>query len=255
MRRAFCTKAYLFAVGLAFAFAQRTAAQSLDIPLQLSESTGGVRLIINVGIGGQAPLPYLFDTGSSGFVAAYSASAFGSVPSNMSAATQQYPNGLPTGLSISYSSSNTYVGNFIGVPSLIFYPTASTPVGSSSAVTLNAVNSSGAASSFIIDAAYSRDGTAISVPLQSIPNVFKGIYGIFGAGDFAFSTSGNGANTQPSVTPNTSTATIGSVLGQAVVPGTTAGYVVAANGQALKGVAARFPEPRSMGLRSGSGKV
>jgi autotransporter-associated beta strand protein len=233
MRRGFCTRAALFGVGLAFAFAQRAAAQSLDIPLQLSESSGGVRLIINVGIGGQGALPYLFDTGSSGFVAAYSASAFGSVPSNMSAATQQYPNGLPTGVSISYSSNNTYVGNFVAVPSLTFYPTASTPVGSSSSVTLNALNSSGAASNFIIDAAYSRDGAPISVPLQSTPNVFKGIYGIFGVGDFAFSIPGNSANTQPGVTPNTTTATIGGVLGQAVVPGTTAGYVVAANGQAL----------------------
>jgi autotransporter-associated beta strand protein len=233
MRRGFCTKAFLFGFGVALAFTRCATAQSLDIPLQLSESSGGVRLIINVGIGGQAPLPYLFDTGSSAFVAAYSASAFGSVPSNMSAATQQYPNGLPTGVSISYSSNNTYVGNYVAAPSMTFYPTASTPVGSSSSVTLNAVNQSGAASNFVIDAAYSRNGAPISVPLQST-NVFKGIYGIFGAGDFAFSTSGSSANTQPGVTPNTSTATIGSVLGQAVVPGTTAGYVVAANGQALK---------------------
>jgi hypothetical protein len=236
MHRVFRTSASLFGVGLAFAVAQRAAAQSLDIPLQLSESTGGVRLIINVGIGGQGPLPYLFDTGSAGFVAAYSASAFGNVPSNMSAGTPQYSNGLPTGVSISYSSNNTYTGNFVAVPSLTFYPTASTPVGSSSSVTLNAVTRSGSASNFIIDAAYSRNNVAIPVPLQSIPGVFQGIYGIFGVGEFAFSIAGSRANSQPGVTPNTTTATIGGVLGQAVVPGTTAGYVIAANGQALNGL-------------------
>jgi hypothetical protein len=234
MRRVFRRSASLFGVALALMVVQGAAAQSLDIPLQLNESTSGVRLIINVGIGGQAPLPYLFDTGSSAFVAAYSASSFGSVPSNMSASTAQYPNGLPTGVTVSYTSNNTYTGNFVAVPSLSFYATSS--AGASPAATLNATTLSGAASSFVIDAAYSRNGVSIPVPLQTIPGVFNGIYGIFGAGDFALSRRGDSNLTQPGVTPNTTTATIGSVLGQAVVPGTTAGYVVAANGQALSGL-------------------
>ena len=33
-------------------------AQSINIPLQLAQSADGVRLIVNVGIGGQAPRPY-----------------------------------------------------------------------------------------------------------------------------------------------------------------------------------------------------
>jgi uncharacterized protein with beta-barrel porin domain len=202
---------------MAFALAQRAPAQSVDIPLQLSQSSDGVRLIINVGIGGQAPLPYLFDTGSVAFNAAYSASAFGSIPSAMST--------LPTGVSFSYTSNNVYTGNLVAVPSLTFY-SSSTSAGSSSAVTLNATTPAGAASSFIMDAVYNRNNVPITVPLQSITGVFGGVYGIFGAGDFALSETGT----------NSKTATIGSILGQAAVPGTTAGYVVAANGQALSGL-------------------
>src|ERR1700744_6614847 len=51
-------------------------AQSVDIPLQLVQSTLGVQLLINVGIDGGASRPYLFDTGSSVFNAFYSPQAF-----------------------------------------------------------------------------------------------------------------------------------------------------------------------------------
>jgi uncharacterized protein with beta-barrel porin domain len=209
------------------------SAQSLDIPLQLAQSSDGVRLIINIGIGGQSPRSYMFDTGSSLFNAAYSASAFGSIPSNMSAPSALYPFGLPTGVSYSYTSGNVFTGNLVSVPSLTFYATT----GSASGVTLNATKPGGAASGFTVNAVYDRNGSPINTmtPLQSIPGVFGGIYGIFGAGDFAQYRTGTNPN-QPGVNPNTTTAVVGSPLGQAVVAGTTAGYVVAANGQPLSGL-------------------
>jgi autotransporter-associated beta strand protein len=200
-------------------------AQSLNIPLQLAQTANGVDLIINIGIGGQAARSYLFDTGSVAFNAAYSASAFGAIPSQMSASSALYPNGLPTGVTYSYTSNNSFTGNIVSVPSLTFY-SSSSPSDASTGVTLNAVTPSGAASGFTINAVYQHDGTAINGPLQSIPGVFGGYYGIFGAGDFSLYKTGTGANT--------TTLATSSVLGQAVVAGTTAGYVVAANGQALK---------------------
>ncbi|MGB7099756.1 MAG: hypothetical protein WBD95_13460, partial [Xanthobacteraceae bacterium] len=212
------------------------AAQSVDIPLQLVESSGGVRLTINVGIGGGDPRTYLFDTGSAPFNAFYSPSAFGSVPSNMSAPTTLFPNGLPTGVNYSYGSGYTYTGNFVGVPSLTFYPNASVPANSPTGVTLNAITPSGAPSAFIMNAIYNRSGHGSSGPIvgptEGIPGVFGGLYGIFGAGDFADTATGHNPGI-PGVTANTSKAAYGSVLGQAVVPGTAAGYVVAANGQPL----------------------
>ncbi|CAN2536236.1 hypothetical+protein [Methylocapsa aurea] len=207
------------------AFIPAASAQSVDIPLQLAQAKTGVILTINVGIGGQAPRPYLFDTGSSLFNAAYSADAFGSVPSSMASS-------LPTGVSYSYTSGNTFTGNLVAAPSLVFYPAGATQAGAG--VTLNATTPSGAQSGFVINAIYSRNGVAIGdlVPLQGL-GAFQGYYGIFGAGDFAQFRTGTGANS--------STTVVGSVLGQAVVPGTTAGYVVAANGQALSSLNAAIP--------------
>ena len=209
-------------------------AQSVNIPLQLAQSADGVRLIVNIGIGGQAPRPYMFDTGSSLFNAAYSASAFGAIPSNMSAPSALYPNGLPTGVSYSYTSGNVYTGNLVSVPSPTFYPTASVPADSPAGVTLNATTPGGAPSGFTINAVYARNGVDINsvVPLQAIPGVFGGIYRIFGAGDFATYRTGTDPGI-PGITANTGTVAVASPLGQAVVSGTTAGYVVAANGQPL----------------------
>jgi autotransporter-associated beta strand protein len=212
-------------------------AQSLDIPLQVAQSADGVRLIVNVGIGGAAPRSYMFDTGSSLFNAAYSASAFGAIPSNMSGS-------LPTGVSYSYTSGSVYTGNLVSVPSLTFYPNSSLPADSSAGITLNANTPGG----FTINAVYARNGVDINsvVPLQTIPGVFGGIYGIFGAGDFAQFRTGTDPG-QPGVTPNTSTIAVGSPLGQAVVAGTTAGYVVAANGQPLSGLlTGTTPNPGSL---------
>ncbi|HEY0807366.1 MAG TPA: hypothetical protein VGD84_20035, partial [Pseudonocardiaceae bacterium] len=129
------------------------------------------------------------------------------------------------------TSNNTYTGNLVSVPSLTFYPTSAASTGG---VTLNASTPAGTPSGFMIDAVYARNGVDINtvVPLQTIPGLFGGIYGIFGAGDFAIYRTGTDPG-MPGVTPNTGTIGVGSPLGQAVVAGTTAGYVVAANGQAL----------------------
>ena len=236
MGRGYWAKFALLGLLLSAAGVWDAAAQSADIPLQLVESSGGVRLTINVGIGGGDPRTYLFDTGSAPFNAFYSPGAFGSVPSNMSAPTALFPNGLPTGVNYSYGSGYTYTGNFVGVPSLTFYPNSSVPANSPTGVTLNAITPSGAPSAFIINAIYNRSGHGTNGPIvgptEGIPGVFGGLYGIFGAGDFTDTATGHNPGI-PGVTANTSRAAFGSVLGQAVVPGTTAGYVVAANGQPL----------------------
>src|SRR5580692_11282784 len=94
--RRVCAGSALLGLWLGVVAVSDASAQSLDIPLQRAQSSDGVRLIVNIGIGGQLPRSYMFDTGSSLFNAAYSASAFGSIPSNMSAPSALYPNGLPT---------------------------------------------------------------------------------------------------------------------------------------------------------------
>jgi autotransporter-associated beta strand protein len=180
-----------------------TSAQSLDIPLNLTQygSGYGPNLTINIGIDGQAPRTYLFDTGSPDFVALYSASAFGSVPKSM--------NGEPKDQIISYADGTRYTFNVVASPSYTFYPSSNATTGG---ITLNAVSPSGTPSQFLMGAITSFAN--VSFPEGPLPGVFGGDYGIFGAGNFV------------GIGP-------GSVLGQAVLPGMTAGYVVAANGQPL----------------------
>jgi autotransporter-associated beta strand protein len=185
-------------------------AQSVNIPLSFAlegpVDDDGPVLIINVGIGGQAPRPYLFDTGSSIFVAQYTASAFGSVPSSMS--------GLPQNQISAYEDGVTFNYNLVGVPSLTFYPSSASTGGG---VTLNAISPSGAASQFQLGAITSNT----TFPEGGLAGVFAGDYGIFGASNFVrvYDTRGPGG-----------------ILGQAVVPGTTLGYAVAANGQPLSAI-------------------
>ena len=56
---------------IGFSSAIRAQDQPQQFPLALQDIGGSERLVIYVGIDGSAPLPYLFDTGSSGFNAAY----------------------------------------------------------------------------------------------------------------------------------------------------------------------------------------
>jgi hypothetical protein len=77
MRRVCRVSEILFGVGLAVAFAQPAAAQSVDIPLNYALNTGYnfgsqisnpvLILTINVGVNGGAAKPYAFDTGSAVF--------------------------------------------------------------------------------------------------------------------------------------------------------------------------------------------
>jgi outer membrane autotransporter protein len=225
-----CARLAVFALALwaaCICLAPAAIAQSLDIPLQLEQGASGVILTINVGINGAAPRPYLFDTGSGVFNAYYSAAAFGGLPKNMASS------GLPTGVKYDYgdgSATNEYDSNVIAVPSLSFYATPT----STSGVTLNAVTSSGSSSNFLVNAVYAHGTNLInanSPALQATPT-FSGYYGIFGADGFAQFVTGGQATITPAVV-NNSSVVVGGILGQAVVPGTTAGYVVAANGQAL----------------------
>jgi autotransporter-associated beta strand protein len=210
------TRALLVFVALCLT-AGAVRAQSLDIPLNFAlENTtdrNGAVLIINVGIGGAAPQPYLFDTGSSFFVANATQGAFGSVPTSMS--------GEPTGLKTGYADGVEYTYNLVGVPSLTFYPSSTSTNGG---VTLNAVSPSGSASQFLIGAVTNSTG---SFPEGALPGVFNGDNGIFGASNFLSSLVGPGY---------TATRGPGSPLGQAIIPGTTSGYVVAANGQPLSAI-------------------
>ncbi|WP_426418010.1 autotransporter domain-containing protein [Bradyrhizobium genosp. A] len=178
-------------------------AQSLDIPLNLVQYGAGLgpNLIVNIGINGQAPRPYLFDTGSPDFVALYDPTAFGSVPSSQ--------NGRPQNQTISYNDGTVYTYNVVASPSFTFY---ASPTSTTGGVTLNAISPSGASSNFLMGAITSYQN--VTFPEGRLTGVFGGDYGIFGAGNFI------------GVGP-------GSVLGQSVLPSTTAGYVVAANGQPL----------------------
>lgn len=215
-------------------FSPKAIAQSVNIPLQLEQAADGVVLTINVGINGAAPRAYLFDTGSGVFNAFYtSAAAFGGLPSNMAS------QGLPTSVFYNYGdnpngSPNEYDSNVIKVPSLTFYATPT----SASGVTLNATTPSGTASNFLVNAVYAHDGNMIDSATAALQSVsvpgynFAGYWGVFGADGFADFFRGGTANTPFTITSN-SGVVIGGILGQAVVSGTTAGYIVAANGQAL----------------------
>jgi autotransporter-associated beta strand protein len=192
---------------LGAAMAPGAMAQTADIPLQYQATSQGLQLTINVGIGGQAPNSYVFDTGSTYFNAVYSTAAFGSIPSSQA--------GLPMGVQESFGDGSAIISNFVNVPSLTFYPTSSTPAGSPSGVTLNAVTPAGTPTNFLVGAI---TNAIPPFPQGAVAGGYTGYYGVFGASNFLQSANGT---------------LIGSIPGEAVLPGTTAGYVVAANGQAL----------------------
>jgi len=250
LRRIAKTATLALVVGLAAA--TPTFSQSLNIPLQMVDSSAGVRLIINVGIGGAPAYPYLFDTGSNLFNAAYLPASgkmlstnFGNVPSSMA--------NLPTGVTYGYTDGSTYVGNFVTVPSLSFYSSATS---NSPSVVLNAVTPSGGQGAFVINAVtnrcakgytspncppinggeYMNKSTPNQLPLEANGSAFSGLYGTFGAGNFADVTS---TSDHASITG----VAFGGVLGQAVVQNTTAGYIVAANGYPLKLVPTTTGQP------------
>ena len=193
---------------------RRSQAQSADIPLQLiSFGTGSSQtysLGINVGIGSSAPKPYLFDTGSAPFNAAYSPQWW---PSSI---TPTSPPPLITDVSYSYATGTTLTGNIVAVPSISFYASSLATTPSYTLPTLTP--------GYQVTAITSSTIPDFSNLIQNNQPFIRGtFFGVFGAGDFVniINASGGGM------------ATLGGVLGQSTISGTTAGYVVAANGQRI----------------------
>ena len=190
--------------------AQRAAAQSVDIPLNYALNTGYnfgsqisnpvLILTINVGVNGGAAKPYAFDTGSAVFLT---------------------PSGVLTGGTSSllassvpidtYGGAAAFTGNVYQVPASSFRFYAA-PGATSGGISLGASGNYNAASY-----------TSYTLPPPSItsPQPFGRAVGVFGADGQAFAVSGG---TNP---------VVGGLFGQAVLPNTTAGYVVSANGQSL----------------------
>jgi uncharacterized protein with beta-barrel porin domain len=200
--------------------------QSVDIPLQyvFDSSSNQARLAIYIGINGGPPQPYLFDTGSALFNAAYN-------PNTWNGFVQQ--SRTPTtwnGIQLCYSGSTPlacrgYTGNIVQVPMLSFYQAGgSTPVTTFTATP-----------GFQINAAYSyTDSTVIPNINDSFPGYFNDpsagppqeglFYGVFGAR--ASVDLLNKGCTMPNCYIS------GGVFGQTIVSGAARqGYIVAANGQ------------------------
>ncbi|MDP1962702.1 MAG: autotransporter-associated beta strand repeat-containing protein, partial [Reyranella sp.] len=192
-----------------------------NIPLQLHNNNGAERLVINVGIAGGAAKPYLFDTGSALFNAAYNPVWWGNVPASSS---------LQTNVEYCYignSGCRGYVGNIVQVPTLSFYETSTS---TTAAATLNANPG------YQVNAVYLHTDPTVTPPVsQNFPGYFDTpgapapvegyFYGTFGAANFA-------PEARIHNQPGPSGFYVGSVLGQTSVSGVAAqGYVVAANGQ------------------------
>ncbi len=221
----------LFALGLGLLAETRLAgAQSVDIPLNLDQGSGGVILTVNVGIGAAAPRPYLFDTGSNIFNAFYNPSAFGGIAASN-------PN-LPRSVTFNYGDADnpsaSYTGNLVLAPSLSFYSSLS----GSAAATLGVQGGAGFVMS-AVTSAVNGNGNPIAAPLKSY-GAFQGYYGIFGAGTAVETATGGHLSSA-----------IGGVLGQAVVAGTSPGYVVAANGLPLSSLNAGIAGQSSNGPQVG----
>ena len=200
--------------------------QSLDLPLDYyATGPSNLKLVVNIGIGDQPPQRYSFDTGSDAFVAEYVTTGlvFGSIPgiaNGVQQPTSIFPNGLPTNVNKMYGDGVSATGNLVGIPSVTFYPTLT----ATSGIQIIAQTPGGAPSAFIVNAVNYLDSpnTGFNGPITKTLEPFFGqAYGDFGAGD--------------NVTPQGSSQ-FGSILGQAVVPGTSAGYVVAANGASLMAI-------------------
>lgn len=219
--------AALTSIGMADA-AQAQAPAPVDIPLTYWE--GARKLAINVGINGGAAKPYIFDTGSPVFNAAYNQSWWPGLTPDPNA--HNVPkSSLPTNAQFCLGGTTPtfcrgYTGNLVQVQSLSFY---STPTDTQAVAQLNAKPG------YVVNAVYNYGADAkgsvnIKVPFDS-PPVDGYFYGTFGAGDFATNVT---TNTSPDLNPadrKESGYYAGGILGQTIVEGATQGYVVSANGQ------------------------
>jgi autotransporter-associated beta strand protein len=209
--RSGATSASLLGIASVFALAQGAAAQSVAIPLNYALNTGNnfgapisnpvLILTINVGVNGGAAQSYAFDTGSASFLT---------------------PNGLFTGARVlasdvdieAYgigSSLSTFKGDVyqISASSLKFY---AAPGATSGGISL------GTSGNYNVGSYTKLNDN------PPPPNPFgSSVVGAFGAEPEAIDIKKNGSTVT----------TIGSIFGQTILPNTTPGYVVSANGQSL----------------------
>jgi hypothetical protein len=206
MRRVFRTSASLLGIALGCAVAQGAAAQSVDIPLNYTLNTirnfGGsipgpvVILTINVGVNGGAAQAYAFDTGSAVFLTPNGVfSGANRVASNVDIDT--------------YGGVHTFSGDLHQIPasSLKFY---AAPEATSGGVLLS---SSGV---YNVGSYKKLDGGN-----PGMQPFGKAVVGAFGADPQAFSITPSGGMPIG----------MGGIFGQTLLPNTTPGYVVSANGQ------------------------
>ena len=236
------------------AFGQYMPTQSLNIPLSYTSlGDNAYRLAIQVGINGGPLQPYLFDTGSPGFNAAFNPTTWGGYSSfTTSAPLSPYANG--NNVQFCYGSTSApgtcrgYLGNILQIPSLSFQnpaggtTTLDTPAGGGFVMTaVTSDNSNGGPvlnypNYFCGTLSYSCPGNPNPVAPEA-----PSFYGIFGAGNFTYSVGGcSTAVTLPTACTSFvgPPITVGTVLGQITVnnPNVVAqGYVVAANGQSNPG--------------------
>ncbi len=213
----------------------QTPAPSVEIPLGylFDSQSNAARLAINVGINGGAPRPYLFDTGSTLFNAAFD-------PANWGSSFSQYTSSVPpaavangTGVQICYSGSTPtscrgYTGNIVQVPLLSFYAPGATGAANPAATLtaspgfqISAVSNYSDPSSGINDT-FPSYFTTQSGPVQE--GLFYGVFGSRISVD----------ELPKDQCPGSSNCYVsGGVLGQTIIPGAARqGFVVAANGQA-----------------------
>ena len=202
-------------------------AQPVAIPLQYYYSSqGSWSLGITIGINGGTPQPYLFDTGSNLFNAAWNPATWGGFGSTVPNST------VPKGQNqyYCYGSEPCYRGNIVQVPLLSFYAAGAT-AGSTPAASLSA------SLGYQISAVYESINSNTMSVTQRFPNwmddgkgppLYGIFYGIFGTGNFASTSSAlnslNGSTTDGPI--------VGGVFGQTVVANVMhQGFVVSANGQ------------------------
>jgi autotransporter-associated beta strand protein len=199
------------ALGLSIGLTPTSAlAQSVDIPLNYAVNTGHnygghianpvLILTINIGVNGGVAQPYAFDTGSSVFL----------TPSGVFTGSTVLATGVGNVETYGSPGGNTFSGNLYQVPasSLQFY---TAPGATSGGISLSTSGNYNVASYTLLNG---------SVP-PSQPFGTAAV-GAFGASALAFTKNVSGTNVG-----------LGGVFGQTVLPGTTAGYVVSANGQSL----------------------
>lgn len=108
----------ILALSVAHAIYGQTVPDSITIPLQrVTNKHGDPRLHIMVSLGGGPKLPYLFDTGGSGFFSAATASAWPSQSMQLvSPAARNTPQVYGDGVHLSYDEVTTSIDIGLGFP-------------------------------------------------------------------------------------------------------------------------------------------